>query len=68
MSNPAAPALAAVNPAAATIPADERSAKRQKVLNSLIEVPSKNYLLESNGLMIHGGADSLNEDECLGWQ
>lgn len=68
MSNPALTALAAVSPAAAMIPADERSAKRQKTLNSLIEVPSKMTLMDSHGLMVHGGGFELTEDESLGCQ
>lgn len=68
MSNPALTALASVNPPAAMIPADERSAKRQKTLNSLIEVPSKMTLMDSHGLMVHGGGFQLTEDESLGCQ
>ncbi len=66
MTNPDVPSLAAINPAAAMIPADERTAKRQRTLNSLIEVPSKMDLLDSHGLMVHGGGVTLTEDECLG--
>ena len=63
MSNPEVAALAAVNPATAMIPADERSAKRQRTLNSLT---SKMTLMDSYGLLVHGGGLPLTEGEPLG--